>query len=319
MSPLEFGSDIGGSIRIPAAFCGLYGHKASASIVPTSGHFPARNNLANPAQHLGVQGPLARSANDLNLAMEIISCAEPIERKGWQLSLPEARHKQLADYKIGFLKLPDWIEVDQSILDAQENLKQKLIHQNCVIKELDLQAEFNDFRDYYKHYLITLQCIVGGGLNLNKRTRAAEKLLANDEEFLTSIADGLTCHTGKYLKMIEISEQYKAKWETVFKDVDIIITPVTLTNAFKHDDSYLYDRILTINNRHVPYYQLSFLPSLATFAGLPATAFPTGEQNQQGLPIGLQAIGAYLEDKTTIQFCQLLEESLGGFKKPPEN
>ncbi len=68
----------------------------------------------------------------------------------------------------------------------------------------------------------------------------------------------------------------------------------------------------------VPYYQLSFIPSLATLAGLPATTFPTGEITSEGLPVGLQATGAYLEDNTTIGFCQLLEQRFGGFNRPPE-
>ncbi|RLA00689.1 MAG: hypothetical protein DRQ47_09165 [Gammaproteobacteria bacterium] len=315
MSALEFGSDIGGSIRIPAAFCGLYGHKPSATVVPVSGHFPG-GYTPNPAQHLAVQGPLARSADDLALALDVISCPEPIEAKGWQLSLPEARHQKLTDYKVGFLKLPEWVEVEQSILDAQHKLKDKLISQGCTIIELDLEKQFGDFKDYYKNYLITLQCIIGGGVSEEKRQNGAAKLMASGDEFLEAIATGLTCHASVFLKMIEVSEKYKSIWEAVYKEVDVIITPVTYTNAFKHDDSFLYSRFLTINDKPVPYYRLSFLPSLATFSGLPATVFPTGETTEQGLPIGLQAMGAYLEDKTSIGFCQLMEASFGGFSKP---
>ncbi len=70
--------------------------------------------------------------------------------------------------------------------------------------------------------------------------------------------------------------------------------------------------------RQNPYYRLSFLPALASLSGIPATVFPTGETTSHGLPVGLQAMGAYLEDKTTIGFCQLMEEAFGGFNPPPQ-
>jgi len=316
MSAMEFGSDIGGSIRIPAAFCGLYGHKASAGAVPSSGHFPS-GITPNTLQQMMVQGPITRSAYDLEIAMDLLARPEQIEGKAWRLSLPPARHKKLADYRVGFLKMPKWLEIDQSILTAEENLKQKLGKEKCKVVELDCEDEFGNYRDYYSHYLIALQAMLSGDLSAEKRIRAAEKLRKADDDFLHAVAEGLTCHGSKFLTMVEIAEKYKSLWEKQFRDVDVIISPVTFSNAFKHDDNDFYDRNLDINMRQNPYYRLSFLPSLASFSGIPATVFPTGETTFHGLPVGLQVMGAYLEDSTTIGFCQLMEQAFGGFNAPP--
>ncbi len=317
ISAMEFGSDIGGSIRIPAAFCGLYGHKASAGVIPSSGHFPS-GITPNPLQQMMVQGPITRSAYDLEIALELLARPEQIEGKAWRLSLPPARHQKLADYRVGFLKMPKWLEVEQSILTAQENLKRKLSKEKCKIVELDCEDEFGNYRDYYSHYLIALQSMISGNLSIERRSRAAEKLRAADDDFLQAIAEGLTCHGSQFIAMVEMAEKYKILWEKQFREIDIIISPVTFSNAFKHDDNNFYDRNLDINMRQNPYYRLSFLPALASLSGIPATVFPTGETTSHGLPVGLQAMGAYLEDKTTIGFCQLMEEAFGGFNPPPQ-
>jgi len=313
LSPLEFGSDIGGSIRIPAAFCGLYGHKPSATLVPRSGHFPSLNT-PNPGQLMGVQGPLARSAADLRLAMAIIRGPEALESKGWQLQLPPPRHDRLSDYRVGVLQLPEWCAVDEEILFAREQLIRQLESAGATVKPVSATT-FGDFRRYYENYLVLLQCIVGGGLAKEQRQRAAEKLRAKGDRFMDAVAGGLLASAGKLMKLLEVAEGYKAHWETVFTEVDVLLAPANMVNAFTHDDAYLYDRELMVNGQPQPYAQQSFLPALATLAGLPATAVPVA-QSREGLPIGLQVIGAYLEDETTIQFAELVEQAFGGFKAP---
>src|SRR5215813_5828634 len=96
LTPLEVGSDIGGSIRVPAAYCGVYGHRPSETAIPKSGGFP-QADLPNPAFLMGVQGPLARSALDLELLFDVLVGPEPGEEVGWKLDLPPARHQRLAD------------------------------------------------------------------------------------------------------------------------------------------------------------------------------------------------------------------------------
>ena len=115
LTALEFGSDLGGSLRIPPAFCGVYGHRPSETAVLRSGHIPG-SPLENPAIVMNVLGPLARSAADLDLALSII--AEPVvgEDVAWHLRFLPVRHSALADFRIAVLPPVPWLPVDGEIL-----------------------------------------------------------------------------------------------------------------------------------------------------------------------------------------------------------
>src|SRR5262245_114312 len=110
LTPLEVGSDIGGSIRVPAAYCGVYGHRPSETAIPKSGSFP-QADLSHPARLMGVQGPLARSAFDLELLFDVLIGPEPGEALGWTLTLPPARHQRLADFRVALLPPPLGVQV----------------------------------------------------------------------------------------------------------------------------------------------------------------------------------------------------------------
>ncbi|NJD32165.1 MAG: amidase [Gammaproteobacteria bacterium] len=313
----ELGSDIGGSIRIPAAFCGVFGHKPSATVLPNSGHFPWRGNFPNPAVRPAVQGPLTRSAADLELLFGVMAGPDGLEGKGWRLELPGPRFESLATCRVGILKLPAWIPVEQAILDAQQSLVDTLASLGAQVREVDLTEAFGDLTTYYKHFLMQLQCVLGGATPPHARAKAAAKMRTYDDPFLAAVADGLEGSAALMLEMLEASERCKAKWEVVFRDIDVLLSPVCSVNAFPHDDSFFYDRTLLIDGARHPYYRLSAIPALASLPGLPATVFPTGRRSASGAPIGLQVMGAYLEDRTTLEFAQLVERETGGFVPPP--
>lgn len=317
LSAAELGSDIGGSIRIPAAFCGLFGHKPSWSVMPRSGHFPGQN-VPNPARGLAVQGPLARSAADLELLFGVLCGAEGLEGKGWRLALPAARFDRLAGCRVGVLRLPDWIRVEGVILDAQQALCDTLAQRGARVQEFDVTPLLGDLGTYYRHYLTLLQCLLAGQLPAATRVKAASKMRGYHDPFLDAVADGLEGSAGLLVDLVEASERWKLAWERVFRDVDVLLSPVCSTSAFPHDDGYFYDRTLGVDGQRMPYYQLSALPSLATLGGLPATVFPTGRFAPTGAPIGLQVMGAYLEDRSTLRFAQLVEAETGGFTPPPD-
>ncbi|HSQ70749.1 MAG TPA: amidase family protein [Steroidobacteraceae bacterium] len=315
LSAAELGSDIGGSIRIPAAFCGVFGHKPSLTALPRSGHFP-RGNVPNPGQVLGVQGPLTRSAGDLEALLGTMLCPDGLEGKGWHLALPQARFDRFADCRVGVLGLPGWLPVEDSILGALEDLCSLLASRGARLLDLDVEPHFGDLRQYYRDYLELLQCSLAGALPPDKRTRAARKMRGYGDEFLDAVADGLEADAGRMLALLERTERSRSQWERIFDEVDVVLSPVCSSNAFTHDDGYFYDRVLEVNREPMPYYRLSALPALASFAGLPATVFPTGRFDARGAPVGLQAMGAYLEDLTTIRFAALVETEQGGFVAP---
>src|SRR5262245_6725977 len=117
LTPLEFGSDIGGSIRVPAAFCGVYGHRPSETAMPRSGQFPMPP-MPNAAVAMGVQGPLARSAADLELALDVGAGPEAGEDVAWQLTIPPARRERLRDLKVAILRGVDWVLAGGEVASA---------------------------------------------------------------------------------------------------------------------------------------------------------------------------------------------------------
>jgi amidase len=314
LTPLEFGSDIGGSIRIPAAFCGVFGHKPSETAVPRSGHFPG-TSLPNAATALSVLGPLARDANDLELAFNIIAGPEIGEDISWHLQLPPARHERLADFRVAVLPPLPWLPVDAEILVAQDACISTLHRAGCHVVTAAPEG-LGDFGDWYELYLKLLFVMMFVGEQDHKRRQQADMLRLSGERYLKASADGIMAGASDYLIWHGQRETYRALWRAFFREWDVVLSPANIVPAFPHTDAPFQQRTLTINGVTVPYSRQSAYAGIATLAGQPATAFPVG-MTRTGLPIGLQAFGPYLEDHTPIRFAGLVAREMGGFRRPP--
>jgi amidase len=313
LTPLEFGSDIGGSIRVPAAFCGVYGHRPSDSAVPREGHVPG-TPVPNPAVVMGVQGPLARSAADLQLALDVIAGPSVGEDVAWRLELPAPRHTSLADFRVAILPSADWLPVDNEILAALEDLAARLRQQGATVAEA--QPEGYDLRAHEFTYTALLNLYIFADLPDERRAQMAQELRQQTYPGADATLLGLTASAPQMLGLLHRREQERAQFRAFFREWDVLLAPVAITNAFEHTDLPFGERSLTINGQPTPYGWLHIYPGVATLIGHPATAFPWG-RTKGGLPIGLQAIGPYLEDRTTIAFAALLEQTFGGFTPPP--
>jgi amidase len=315
LTPLEFGSDIGGSIRVPAAFCGLYGHRPSDSAVPRNGHIPG-SPIPNPALVMAVQGPLARSAADLELALDVIAGPVIGEDVAWRLELPPARHTSLADFRVAVLPRADWLPVDGEIGAALDDLVSRLSRLGAKVGEA--QPEGYDLRKHEETYAALLSLYIFSDVPDEARPQIAAGLERSADPFAQAQLLGLTATTPQFLRLLQRRERERAQFRAFFRDWDVLLTPVTITPAFAHVDPDLSfpARTLTINGETVSYQRMQVYPGVATLIGHPATAFPCG-RTRGGLPIGLQAIGPYLEDRTPIAFAALLEKAFGGFTPPP--
>src|SRR6059036_221711 len=150
LTPLEFGSDIGGSIRVPAAFCGVYGHRPSETLLPRSGQFPIPP-MPNPAVVMGVQGPLARSAEDLELALSVLAGPEVGEDVAWRVEVPPARHVRLGAFRVAILPEISWLPVEDQIASALEDLAARLGRLGCTVKRVQ-PAALGDMRAHHILY-----------------------------------------------------------------------------------------------------------------------------------------------------------------------
>lgn len=313
LTPLEFGSDIGGSIRIPAAFNGVFGHRPSDSVVPRSGHNPG-SPLPMPGGIMGVQGPLARSAEDLELALEVIAGPEPDEPH-WRLDLPPARHARLSGFRVAVMPPIPFAPVDSEILAAQDRVIAALRAAGATVAVAAPQAA-DELHGYHALYLTLLYTLLFGTLTPEMRETAVKEFKASGDEFSDVSISGTSATAGEFQGMLVQRSQWRAKYASFFKEHDILLAPATLVPAFKHDDSPFQQRRIEVNGEEVRYNRMVVHPGLATLVGHPSTAFPAG-LSAAGLPLGLQAIGPYLEDRTPLRFAQLVTKEIGGFVAPP--
>jgi len=319
LTGLEVGSDIGGSIRVPAAFCGVYGHRPSETLLPRSGQFPIPP-LPNSAVVMAVQGPMARSAEDLDLALSVLAGPEEGEDVAWRVELPSPRRERLADFRVAVLSPIPWLPVDGQISGALGDLAARLGRLGCAVREVT--PEFlGDHREQHALYRSLLSAVTSARADEETRKKRAAMYSKYDDEFSRASLRGLDSRPGDYIAWNGRREQFRAGWRAFFQDSDVLLAPAINVLAYPHierpwppDES---DMTLTleVDGRPVPYWYGLVYPALSTVAGQPATAFPVG-RSREGLPIGLQAIGPYLEDRTPIRFAALLAREIGGFTRP---
>jgi amidase len=291
-TPLEFGSDIGGSIRVPSAFCGVYGHKPSHGIVPSRGHAPP--GLDGGDIPLAVIGPMARTAADLALALDIMAGPPPEEAVGYRLELPPSRGDRLDDFRVLMLTQHPLAPVDDEIVAALDRLAGLLEDAGArVYRQSDRLPDLAAAHGVYMSLLTPL--------------------MSPPEAMSGQGAPPV----GAWLGAAHAQTMIRRAWAALFETVDVVLAPALGVVAFPHDNSRdMQARQLTVNGAKVPYFGQLAWPGMATLANLPATAAPIGK-TAAGLPIGAQIIGPYLEDRTTIAFAGLLEEAFGGFTPPP--
>jgi amidase len=309
MTPLEIGSDIGGSIRVPAAYCGVYGHRPSETAVPRAGGFP-RADLPNPAAIMSVQGPLARSAHDLELLLDVITGPVPGEDAAWRLELPAARHERLSDFRVAVMPAMPWVAPAAEMQAKIDDLARFLEKRGATVAEAMPAV---DFEAYFSDYLCLLIVQTNQSASPEERERNARETAALPG-ILAAQAPGFTLDASGFLALLRRRELARAAWRAFFADWDVLISPMALDAAFPHRPPD-YDAAFQVDGDEVHYLMNFVYPMWAIFAGQPSTAFPAG-LNGAGLPLGLQAIGPYLEDRTTLRFAQLLEREWQAFQPP---
>ncbi len=314
LSGLESGSDIGGSIRNPAHYCGVYGHKSSWGVVPPQGH-ALPGVLASP--DISVCGPLARSAEDLALAMGVISGAQTLDAPGWQLALPQPGKHRLADYRVAVWSTDDLCPVDDEIAARAEAVGETLQKLGATVS-FDARPDF-DLRRAHLTYTNLMQSIMGAASGNEAfktvKSRVADLDPGDMSNKAISMRASVIDHRD-WLRANNQREKLRYQWHQFFDQWDILLCPQTATPAFPHDHSPMQSRTLEVNGETQDYFQQLFWAGFAIAAYLPSTVFPTG-LSADGLPIGLQAIGAQYNDYITIDFARLLAGEIGGYQPPP--
>jgi amidase len=314
LAPLEFGSDIGGSIRFPATWCGIYGHRPSVGIIPASGHVPG-SPLPNPSLHLNTLGPLARSTNDLTLSMNVVTGPEPGEEVGWRLELPPARRQRLSEFRVALFPGAAWRPLASEIAAAIEGLASRLGRLGAQVGEA-LPDGYGDGKAYHELFQSLISAITSSRLTEAERRERAAMLRASADPFGESRARGAVATAADYIAWHNERQRFRTAWRSFFQDWDVLLTPIANVLAPPHSTIPVDDRTIEVNGRTVGARTVMIHSALPILPGLPATAFPLG-LSRDGLPIGVQAIGPYLEDWTPIRFADFVGEEIGGYQRPP--
>jgi amidase len=313
VTALESGSDIGGSIRIPSHFCGVYGHKPTWGIVPDQGH-ALPGMTASP--DIAVVGPMARSAEDLALALEVVAGADPFNKGGWNLDLPRPTKRSLSEYRVALWPTDDLAPVSAEISDRIQSLGDRLARLGATVSD-SARPEFSSEHNH-DVYLSMLNGEMSAEFpdEVFHGIQTAVEGLDPSNRSIQAVALRATVQSHReWLKARHRRARLRQRWAAFFEDYDIVLCPVAPRTAFPHDHSPFQTRTLEIDGEQRSYLDLLFWSGLVTVSYLPSTAFPTGVASD-GLPIGLQAVGAEFADYTCIDFARLVADEIGGFVAP---
>ena len=309
---LTVGSDIGGSIRVPSHFCGIYGHKPTLDLVSERGQLPGGGYAPlGSSTTLAVAGPIARSAGDLLAALKVLGGPVGWDAKAWKWELPAARARSLKDFRVGYV-------IDDPIAPPAPEVKAVL---EKTIQSLDRAGaklkpgwpEGVSIAELLKNYIFLLQAFIftiAPPEEQEKQRKAPEESRSpQGRAGLSPFADWQKQHLQRLA--------FRAQWQAYFDQIDVFLSPVAFTPAFPHDHSEPQDQrtILTSTGAR-RYMDLLNWMSPPTLTGCPATVAPVGH-TETGLPVGIQIMGPYWEDATPITFADLLSREVGGLASPP--
>jgi amidase len=315
--PLELGSDIGGSLRAPAHFCGVFSHKPSLDLIPQRGSGPPQTPAIAYRGEMSVIGPMARSATDLALELSVLAGPDPMwDGIGYKLVLPEPRHDKLAEFRVLLIDEHPLCPTATSVKAAIEELTDRLAKVGCTV--VRTSPKMPNLRRTTLNYAELLEAVFSAESSPEDRARteAAAKALSPDDQSLTAAyLRGSTMSHAAWVKTSRIRNGLRARWQALLQEVDVIVCPPMPTTAFPHDHSPKRMRQLDVDGKKVPYDDQIVWASIATSTDLPATVIPIGH-DANGLPIGAQIIGGYLQDRTTIALAELIEHEFGGFVPP---
>ncbi|MFD5050029.1 amidase [Streptomyces tendae] len=315
---LSIGSDIGGSLRTPAHFCGVYAHKPTLGLVADRGMVPPTAPAYPVGPELAVVGPMARTARDLTLLLDVMAGPDPLTYGvAHQLALPPARHARLSDFRVLVLEEHPFIATGSAVRAGVNRVADALAEAGAhVERRTPLLPDLAEAATLYTQLLFSgsvARFPVDAYEEL--RTRAAA-LSADDRSLAAARLRGMVFSHRDWIEANDRREHHRHGWRRFFAEFDAVVCPIMPTPAFPHDhDPDLLARRIDIDGVAYPFFDQLVWAGLATMPGLPATAVPAG-LSPDGLPVGVQLIGPMFEDRTPLRLAELLEQVIGGFQVP---
>ncbi|MEM9623311.1 MAG: amidase [Pseudomonadota bacterium] len=315
LTGLETGSDIGGSIRNPAHYCGVFGHKPTYNLLWMRGHAPPGD--VRSSSDISVIGPLARSAADLDVSVRTMAGPDEITARGFQLNLPEWRGRQLGDLRVAVWKNDEQAPVANEVEARVTQVAEALAGGGARLDDAARPA----FSSEHTHatYNNLLQATMA--MRMPEEEYASLKayvneLDPNDQSQGAKVLRAQVSSFKDWGAANELRHKLRWQWHEFFKEYDVLITPIMATAAFPHDQRKFGERTLMVDNQERPYFEQVFWAGLTGVSFLPSTVIPTG-LNGEGLPIGVQIVGPEYADLITIGVADELQQMGFNFTPPP--
>lgn len=310
ITALEIGSDIGGSLRVPANFCGVYSHKPSWGAVSQIGHVPPAPG-ARAQRDLNVIGPMARSARDLKLLFSLIA----------EAPAPPQPAPDLRQLRVGlWLEEPEY-PLDPEVRTTIEAYAARLSAAGVAVEPIKTPVSAERLAAAYRLLLgsVVFTDMAPAQRKQMEGMRGVAKLAVAAGAGADSAMGLVLAYTASHAEWLEADEERAQMREQVvaaFSPFDLILAPVAPVAAFPHDHRPFQSRKLKLSNRRsIPYTSMLNWIGLATACHLPATCVPAG-LTAGGLPVGVQLIGPPGADARTLAAAEALE-AVRGFLKPP--
>lgn len=290
----ELATDIGGSIRQPSHFCGVFGLKPSYGLVPQRGYLDHPGGGTIDAD-MNAFGPIARDAEDLDLLLGVLAGPEPEKEAAWHVELPAPGGQELRDYRIGV-----WLDDDACSLDGEcrtvlREAVDRLATAGARVEEVTPPRSFTAHTEVYLP-------LIAAATSPSRPAEAGEALAGNHRTWLE--------HHARRMEL-------RAAWNEWFTDYDILLCPVAATAAFPHQqEGDLTSRMISVNGEARPLVLTSLWCGVTGVVGLPAAVAPMG-RTVQGLPVGMQVVAPFWHDRRATQVAGLITDIVGGYQPPP--
>jgi amidase len=262
---------------------------------------------------------MARSAADLSLLLDVIAGPDPLEAgKAYSLALPPPRQRALKDFRVLLIDTDPLLPTDRSVRGAIEKLAANLGRAGVTVtRQSPLLPDFAASTRLYMRMLMSFLAASFPPEVYAGARGAAAALTAADTSLGAERLRGIALSHRDWVMADGARARLRAQWRELFKSFDAVICPVMPTPAYPHDHSDDQEtRRIDIDGKPYVYPDQLAWPGLATLPGLPATAIPIG-LSPLGLPVGVQIVGPWLEDRTPLKLAELIEREFGGFVPPP--
>lgn len=314
-TPLELGTDAGGSIRVPAHFCGVCGLRTTESALPSRGNMETPGSL-RIGRYLTCNGPMARNVDDLELMLKVLWSSGQHFSENPPVPLEQFTPPAHSPLRIAYAETLGGVELDQEYRDIYNNFIER-------IKQQDEMHLSQASPTYNADQLIDLWGkIVGFDFGVALKRIPFKRLIAylfirgkyKDKQWAKALSRGAGISPLTYARALEQKDNISDQFSSFFQQFDCWITPVSADAAFKHQSPGVPHMI---NQKKVPYTR-AFIPFnfTTTIPGTPILVIPIG-QTKKGLPVGIQIHGQKWHDHKILQIGKRLESLTAGFQVPP--